>query len=45
MMISVMVDGDGYLIVNREEVHGYIEDFEYSPRPGEVAIIRVGGQF
>ncbi|KAF4727993.1 hypothetical protein FOZ62_021108, partial [Perkinsus olseni] len=27
MMISVMVDGDGYLIVNRQEVHGHIEDF------------------
>ncbi|KAF4695117.1 hypothetical protein FOZ60_005854 [Perkinsus olseni] len=33
MMISVMVDGDGYLIVNRQEVHGHIEDFEYSPKP------------
>ncbi|KAF4670954.1 hypothetical protein FOL47_001752 [Perkinsus chesapeaki] len=33
MMVSVMVDGDGYLIVNRQQVHGHIEDFEYSPKP------------
>ena len=33
MMISVMADGRGYLLVNREEVVRDIEDFEYSPKP------------
>ncbi|KAJ2887474.1 DNA polymerase epsilon catalytic subunit [Coemansia asiatica] len=31
MMISYMVDGQGYLITNREVVSQDIEDFEYTP--------------
>lgn len=31
MMISYMVDGRGFLIVNREIISEDIEDFEYSP--------------
>ncbi|KAJ2231118.1 DNA polymerase epsilon catalytic subunit [Coemansia sp. RSA 518] len=31
MMISYMIDGQGYLITNREVVAHDIEDFEYSP--------------
>lgn len=34
MMISYMVDGQGYLITNREIVGEDIEDFEYTPRDG-----------
>ncbi|KAF1884802.1 hypothetical protein Lal_00028689, partial [Lupinus albus] len=33
MMISYMVDGQGYLIINRERVGADIEDIEYSPKP------------
>ncbi|KAK4703165.1 DNA polymerase epsilon subunit 1, partial [Phenoliferia sp. Uapishka_3] len=33
MMISYMVDGQGYLITNREIVSADIEDFEYTPKP------------
>ncbi|SCU95424.1 LAMI_0F02410g1_1 [Lachancea mirantina] len=33
MMISYMIDGDGFLITNREIISEDIEDFEYSPRP------------
>ena len=33
IMISVMADGRGYLLVNREEVVKDIEDFDYSPKP------------
>ncbi|XP_043195220.1 DNA polymerase epsilon catalytic subunit A-like [Amphibalanus amphitrite] len=33
MMISYMVDGQGYLITNREIVSQDIEDFEYTPKP------------
>lgn len=33
MMISYMVDGKGYLIVNRQVVSQDIDDFEYSPKP------------
>lgn len=33
MMISYMIDGDGYLITNREIISEDIEDFEYTPRP------------
>ena len=32
-MISYMLDGQGYLIVNREIVSADIEDFEYTPKP------------
>lgn len=31
MMISYMIDGDGFLITNREIISEDIEDFEYSP--------------
>ncbi|XP_020527261.1 DNA polymerase epsilon catalytic subunit A [Amborella trichopoda] len=33
MMISYMVDGRGYLIINRECVSEDIEDLEYTPKP------------
>ncbi|TVY30834.1 DNA polymerase epsilon catalytic subunit A [Lachnellula hyalina] len=33
MMISYMIDGQGFLITNREIVSEDIEDFEYTPRP------------
>lgn len=33
MMISYMIDGEGYLITNREIVSQDIEDFEYTPKP------------
>ncbi|KAK6936184.1 DNA polymerase epsilon, catalytic subunit A, C-terminal [Dillenia turbinata] len=33
MMISYMVDGQGYLIINRECVGEEIEDLEYTPKP------------
>lgn len=33
MMISFMVDGEGFLITNREIVSRDIDDFEYTPRP------------
>ncbi|KAF3639480.1 DNA polymerase epsilon catalytic subunit B [Capsicum annuum] len=33
MMISYMVDGHGYLIINRECVAEDIEDIEYTPKP------------
>lgn len=32
-MISYMVDGQGYLVINREVVSEDVEDFEYTPRP------------
>ena len=34
MMISYMVDGQGYLITNREIVSENIDDFEYTPKEG-----------
>ncbi|UYV81656.1 POLE [Cordylochernes scorpioides] len=33
MMISYMIDGQGYLITNREIVSQDVEDFEYTPKP------------
>ncbi|XP_076662564.1 DNA polymerase epsilon catalytic subunit 1 [Halictus rubicundus] len=33
MMISYMIDGQGYLITNREIISKDIEDFEYTPKP------------
>ncbi|KAG8738813.1 DNA polymerase epsilon catalytic subunit [Ceratobasidium sp. 414] len=33
MMISYMVDGQGFLITNREIVSEDIDDFEYTPKP------------
>lgn len=32
-MISYMIDGQGFLIVNREIVSEDIDDFEYTPQP------------
>lgn len=33
MMISYMIDGQGFLIVNREICSADVEDFEYTPKP------------
>ncbi|KAJ8941928.1 hypothetical protein NQ318_013261 [Aromia moschata] len=33
MMISYMIDGQGYLITNREILSADIDDFEYTPKP------------
>ena len=33
MMISYMIDGQGYLICNREIIAADVEDFEYTPKP------------
>jgi DNA polymerase epsilon subunit 1 len=33
MMISYMIDGQGYLITNREIVSRDVDDFEYTPKP------------
>lgn len=33
MMISYMIDGEGFLITNREIVSADIDDFEYTPKP------------
>uniref|UniRef100_A0A1I8G0W5 DNA polymerase epsilon catalytic subunit n=1 Tax=Macrostomum lignano TaxID=282301 RepID=A0A1I8G0W5_9PLAT len=33
MMISYMIDGDGFLICNREIIAEDVEDFEFTPRP------------
>ncbi|KAK9238698.1 hypothetical protein V1525DRAFT_431564 [Lipomyces kononenkoae] len=33
MMISYMIDGNGYLITNRDIVSEDIDDFEYTPKP------------
>ncbi|KNC78596.1 hypothetical protein SARC_08984 [Sphaeroforma arctica JP610] len=33
MMISYMLDNQGYLIINRDVVSADIEDFEYTPKP------------
>ncbi|KAK2153411.1 hypothetical protein LSH36_298g04118 [Paralvinella palmiformis] len=33
MMISYMIDGQGFLICNREIISQNVEDFEYTPRP------------
>lgn len=52
MMISYMIDGQGFLITNREVISEDIEDFEYTPKdeyegpfiifnePDEVALLR-----
>ena len=32
-MISYMIDGQGYLICNREIISADVEDFEYTPKP------------
>eukprot|EP00731_Ephydatia_muelleri_P013540 Em0007g850a len=33
MMISYMIDGQGYLLTNREVIGADVEDFEYTPKP------------
>ena len=33
MLISYMIDGDGYLITNRKIIPEDIEDFQYTPKP------------
>lgn len=33
MMISYMIDGQGFLIINRDIVTADIDDFEYTPKP------------
>lgn len=33
MMISYMIDGQGFLITNREIVSRNVDDFEYTPKP------------
>jgi DNA polymerase epsilon subunit 1 len=33
MMISYMIDGQGYLITNREIISRDVDDFEYTPNP------------
>ncbi len=33
MMISYMIDGQGFLITNREIVSCDVDDFEYTPKP------------
>jgi DNA polymerase epsilon subunit 1 len=41
MMISYMIDGQGFLITNREIVSEDIDDFEYTPKeeyPGEFMV-------
>ncbi len=43
-MISYMIDGQGFLIVNREIVSEDIQDFEYTPKskyPGPFKIFNV----
>ncbi|GAB2214864.1 hypothetical protein Drorol1_Dr00019229 [Drosera rotundifolia] len=41
MMISYMIDGQGYLIINRECVAEDIEDLEYTPKPEFEGLFRV----
>eukprot|EP00127_Corallochytrium_limacisporum_P003547 Clim_evm30s150 gene=Clim_evmTU30s150 len=41
MMISYMIDGIGYLIVNREIVSEDIEDFEYTPKPEYQGLFKI----
>lgn len=33
MMISYMVNGNGFLIINRQIISSDVDDFEYTPRP------------
>ena len=33
MMVSYMIDGQGFLITNREIVSADIDDFDYHPKP------------
>lgn len=40
-MISYMIDGQGYLIINREIITSDIEDFEYTPKPEFEGLFKV----
>ncbi|VIO96069.1 DNA polymerase family B, exonuclease domain containing protein [Brugia malayi] len=41
MMISYMVNGNGFLIINRQIISSDVDDFEYTPRPEYKGIFRV----
>lgn len=41
MMISYMVNGNGFLIINRQIISTDVDDFEYTPRP-EYKVIFTG---
>ncbi|KAL6947333.1 DNA polymerase epsilon catalytic subunit [Hanseniaspora vineae] len=41
MMISYMIDGEGFLITNREIISSDIEDFEYTPKPEYVGFFTI----
>ncbi|GAB6019923.1 hypothetical protein CHUAL_001454 [Chamberlinius hualienensis] len=41
MMISYMIDGQGYLITNREIISKDIESFEYTPKPEFEGVFQV----
>lgn len=41
MMISYMVNGNGFLIVNRQIISSDVDNFEYTPRP-EYKVILTG---
>lgn len=41
IMISYMIDGEGFLITNRQIVSQDIEDFEYTPQPEFLGEIKV----
>lgn len=41
MMISYMIDGNGFLICNREIISEDIKDFEYTPKPEFEGIFQV----
>uniref|UniRef100_A0A158Q8A2 DNA polymerase epsilon catalytic subunit n=1 Tax=Elaeophora elaphi TaxID=1147741 RepID=A0A158Q8A2_9BILA len=41
MMISYMVNGNGFLIINRQIISTDVDNFEYTPRPEYKGIFRV----
>lgn len=48
IMISYMIDGEGFLIINREIVSDDIDDFEYTPKPefrGEFKVFNEKNEF
>lgn len=44
MMISYMIDGNGYLITNQSIVSQPIEDFEFTPKPELEGKFRISNQ-
>lgn len=44
-MISYMIDGQGFLIINREIVAADIDDFEYTPKPEYTGQFQVFNEF